>query len=304
MMSVTGARTLVEYGILGPLAVHRDGQSLVLGGLRQRAVLAVLLLAEDRTVEVDRLIELVWGEFAPPKPLASVRAYVTNLRRILGSDGALLREGAGYRLDTGADVVDVRQFTQLVTEGRRLLDLGDAAAAKAALDDALSRWRGTPLADFRDLNFATHEIHRLETMRADAVESRFEAALQLGVSPDLIVDIESEVARHPMRERLTWQLMLAMYRSGRRPEALRAYERMRKVLDAELGVRPGAAVERLAADIRNESAALEWQPPLEGIKQPVSRTVRARRYSVVTARSPGCAMHWSRPPTDTVASSS
>jgi DNA-binding SARP family transcriptional activator len=176
---------------------------------------------------VDRLIEQVWGEGAPPKPLASLRAYVTNLRRILGGDGVLVREGTGYRLDTAIDVVDVREFARLTAAGRRLLDLGDASGAKSAFDEALARWRGIPLADFRNLNFAMPEVHRLDTMRADAVESRFEAALRLGVSAELIADVESEVASNPMREKLWWQLMLAMHRSGRRTDALLAYGQRR-----------------------------------------------------------------------------
>ncbi len=252
----------MEYRILGRLAVHRDGRDLVLGGLRQRAVLAALLLADNRVVDVDRLIEQVWGDDAPSKPLASLRAYVTNLRRILGSDGVLVRDGTGYRLDTADHVVDVREFTRLVARARTLLDEGDAAAAKSTFDDALGHWRGTPLADFRNLNFAMPEVHRLDTMRADAVEARFDAALRLGVNADLIVDLESEVASNPMRESLWWQLMLAMYRSGRRTEALRAYERAVDVLDRELGVMPGVALQRLATDIRNESAELDWEPTI------------------------------------------
>ncbi|BBY31257.1 BTAD domain-containing putative transcriptional regulator [Mycolicibacterium sediminis] len=252
----------MEYRILGPLAVRRDGLDLPLGGLRQRAVLAVLLLSDDRAVEVDRLIEQVWGDEVPAKPLSSLRAYVANLRRIIGTDGAITRAGQGYRLDTAGDVVDVREFARLIAQGRKLLDVGDAAAALPCLDEALGYWRGTPLADFRNLNFAMPEVHRLDTMRADAVELRFETALRLGVDADLIADLESEVGTNPLRESLWALVMLAMYRSGRRIDALRAYERASAILDTELGVRPGVALQRLATDIRNESAALDWQPPV------------------------------------------
>lgn len=264
----------MEYRILGRLAVQRDGRDLILGGLRQRAVLAVLLLADNRIVDVDRLIEQVWGDGAPSKPLASLRAYVTNLRRILGADGVLVREGTGYRLDTGHDVVDSSEFARLFAHGSRLLDEGDAAGAKSTFDDALGRWRGTPLADFRNLNFAMPEVHRLDTMRADAVEARFNAALRLGDSTDLIADLESEVASNPMRESLWWQLMLAMYRSGRRTDALRAYECVLGVLDTELGVMPGVALQRLATDIRNESAELDWQPTVLAVT--AARSVEPR----------------------------
>lgn len=260
----------MEYRILGPLAVQRDGHDLPLGGLRQRAVLAVLLLAEDRVVEVDRLIEQVWGDGAPAKPLASLRAYVANLRRILGADAVLTRSGPGYRLDTAADVVDVREFARLVAHGRKLLDVGDAATAMSCLDEALNHWRGTPLADFRSLDFAMPEVHRLDTMRADAVELRVAAALRVGVDADLIADVESELAVNPLRESLWAQLMLAMYRSGRRSDALRAYERVAAILDMELGVQPGVALQRLATDIRNESESLRWQPTAAPQGRPTS----------------------------------
>ncbi|MBJ7336686.1 BTAD domain-containing putative transcriptional regulator [Mycolicibacterium sp.] len=249
----------MEYRLLGSLAVFRDGEGLPLGGLRQRAVLAALLLAGDRAVDADRLIDQVWGEEAPPKPLASLRAYVANLRRVLGA-GALVRVGSGYRVDTAGDVVDAREFARLVDSGRRLLDSGELAAARTALEDGLELWHDTPLAEFRNLDFAIPETHRLEAMRAEAVELYFEAALRLGDSSSVVDRLASELTANPMRERLCGQLMLAQYRCGRRTDALLTYTRISEVLDAELGVRPGSALERLATDIRNESPALDWQP--------------------------------------------
>lgn len=260
---------MVEYRILGRLAVLRDGRALELGGFRQRAVLAALLVADDHAVEADRLIEQVWGADAPPKPLASLRSYVTNLRRIVGSD-VVTRDGSSYRLDTIGDTVDAREFTRLVDSGRQLLDRGEAAPAMATLRRALDRWRGTPLVEFGDLDFATPETHRLEAMRVDAVELRFEAALRLGESAALIDGLESALTIAPLRETLWGQLMLAMHRCGRRTDALQAYARVSRVLDDELGVKPGIALERLATDIRNESAALDWQPPVVTSSPPTS----------------------------------
>ena len=251
----------MEYRILGPLAVLRDGDELALGGLRQRTVLAALLLAGDRAVDSDRLVEQIWGDDPPPKPLASLRSYIANLRRLLNDDSVLVREGRGYRIDTSAAVVDAREFAHLVAEGRTRLDGGDPVAAKAVFTDALALWRGSPLSDFRDHHFAMSEIHRLDAMRIDAVEGLYDAALRIGENATLVEGLESELAANPLREKLWCQLMLAMYRSGRRTDALKAYERASKVLNAELGVTPGIALERLATDVRNESAALAWERP-------------------------------------------
>ena len=173
----------MDYLMLGSLSVDDGGRALALGGLRQRAVLAVLLLSADRTVSVDALIEQVWAEAPPPKALASVRAYIANLRKILASPeraDRLATDGYGYRLRLGDDRLDTRLFETRVGQGKRLLSARDTAGAARTLTDALALWRGAPLADFRDLPFAHHEIHRLEALRADAVEARYEAELAQG----------------------------------------------------------------------------------------------------------------------------
>jgi DNA-binding SARP family transcriptional activator len=252
----------LDYQLLGPMRVVGAGGELALGGLRQRAVLAALLLDADHTVDVEKLIEMVWDDAPPPKPIASLRAYVANLRRILGEgpNKRLATESRGYRLQLGDDGLDTREFAALVLDGKRLLDGGDAAAADVTLAGALGLWRGAPLSDFRDQEFAYDEIRRLEALRADAVEARFEAGLQLGRSAELVAALEAEVAMNPLRERLWTQLMLALYRAGRRGDALVAYDRLHVVLDSELGVRPGLAVDRLANEIRSESVDLDWTP--------------------------------------------
>jgi DNA-binding SARP family transcriptional activator len=274
----------MDYLLLGPMAVMRDNELLPLGGLRQRGVLAALLLAANRTVDTDKLIELVWDDSPPPKPIASLRAYIANLRRILGGEhvGPLITDANGYHLNLGSDRLDTREFESLVGEGSRLLDVGDAARAGRVLERSLKLWRGAPLADFRDQPFVDHEVHRLEALRADAVETWFEAELRLGRSTELIPALEAEVVANPMREGLWGQLMLAMYRAGRRPDALHAYEGVRAVLDRELGVHPGVALERLANEIRSESADLDWRPAQASA--PRTRH-RSRRYFGLFGRS-------------------
>ena len=220
----------------------------------------MLLLANGRTLNVDDLALRVWDDAMPPKPVASLRAYVANLRRVLDVDGRLLTDGDGYRLDTAADRVDSRDFERRVQSGRALLADGDTPAAERALVQALDMWRGAPLADFRDQRFAHHEVHRLEMVRADAVDARFDAALRQRRNADLVAGLEREIAQNPMREQLWRMLMIALYRAGRRTDALSAYTRLEGVLDRELGVTPSDALERLAGDIRSESPDLDWRP--------------------------------------------
>lgn len=243
----------MHYLLLGPMSVLRDNESVVLGGLRQRGVLAALLLAGARTIETDALVDMVWGNAPPPKPMASLRAYVANLRRILSGD-RLVTDRNGYRLQLASDRLDIREFESQVAEGRRLRAAGDDVAAAHVLDRSLRLWRGAPLADFRDQPFTHYEVHRLEVLRADALEARFDAQLSMGGSWELIAPLESAVAAEPLQEKLWAQLMLAMHRAGRRADALHAYQRVWALLDAELGIRPGAELQRLAADIRGDSS--------------------------------------------------
>src|SRR6202165_1006269 len=175
-------RSPVDSLLLGPMAVMRDNEALPLGGLRQRGVLAALLLAANRTVDTEKLIELVWDESPPPKPIASLRAYIANLRRILGGEqiGRLITDANGYHLSLGADRLDTREVESLVSDGRRLRDAGDAARAGRVLQRSLKLWRGVPLADFRDQPFVDHEVHRLEGVRGGGVEGRVFAELRQG----------------------------------------------------------------------------------------------------------------------------
>lgn len=250
----------VEYRMLGPLSIHDNGRILPLGGLRQRTVLAALLIADGRPVTADALIDQVWGTDPPPKPLASLRSYLTNLRRIVGED-TLHRNAHGYVLNTEQDMVDAREFGRLIHRGRRLLRAGHAGAARADLSEGLALWRGEPFGEFGHLEFVMPEVHRLEALRVDGLEAYFDAALRLGESASLVDGIESEVSANPLREALWGALMVALHRSGRRTDALRAYDRARAILYDEIGVAPGVELERLATEIRTEATILDWRPP-------------------------------------------
>ena len=253
----------MRYLLLGSTLAADHTHTLRLGGFRQRTVLAVLLLSPDRVVDIDTLTEQVWDGSPPPKPMSSLRAYIANLRRILADDkrtDRLVTDAHGYRLQLGLDQLDTRVFEARIGQGHRFLDAGDAIGAGRILGEALELWRGAPLGEFRDLSFCHDEIHRLEALRADAVGAWYEAELLQGRSAELIAGLESEIVANPLREQLWAQLMLAMYRAGRRADALAAYHRLRAVLGEELGVRPGAQLDLLAAEIRDESADLNWTP--------------------------------------------
>jgi YVTN family beta-propeller protein len=246
----------MEFHILGPLDV-RDGERAVeLGGGRQRALLALLLLHPNETLSSERLVENLWGERAPATATKVIQNHVSNLRRMLG-DGRLVTRGSGYALLIESGELDVERFEGLVVEGRAALHSGDPDRAAAVLRDALNLWRGPPLSDFVYESFAQTEMTRLTERRLVALEERIEADLALGRHADLVAELEALVAEHPLRERLRGQLMLALYRSARQAEALHAYQETRRALVEELGLEPGQALQRLHTAILQQDPALD-----------------------------------------------
>ncbi|MGF0313067.1 AfsR/SARP family transcriptional regulator [Rhodococcus sp. IEGM1428] len=230
----------MDYNVLGPMVV-RDGIGVkALGGLKQRAVLAVLLVEAGSVVEFDRLIDLVWDRRPPAKALASLRAYVANLRRVLGADdGArLVTTSWGYRLDLGGDRLDLREFEMLAARGRDAFGRGRFAEADGQFGRALALWRGPAFVEFGDLGFAVDERVHLDEVRAVVLESAFEARLHLGRHETVIAEIERALRVSPLREHLWGQLMIALDRSHRTAEAVVAFRRAETILRAELGVAP------------------------------------------------------------------
>ena len=254
----------MDFRILGPLEVHDGQRVLSLGGTRQRAVLAVLLLHANQVVSSDRLIDELWGEEPPRAAAASLRVFVSELRKILepgrrqrGSEQVLLTRPPGYMVRLDRSQLDLERFEQLLEAGRRALADGDTETAAAGLREALSLWRGPALADFAYEPFAQAAIGRLEELRLDTLELRVEADLALGHHSELVSELQSLVAEHPLRERLRRQLMLALYRSGRQSEALEAYRVARRALVEELGIEPGSALQELERAILRQDASLE-----------------------------------------------
>jgi DNA-binding SARP family transcriptional activator/ABC-type branched-subunit amino acid transport system substrate-binding protein/DNA-binding beta-propeller fold protein YncE len=264
----------MEFRILGPLEVSDEGRPVEIGGPKQRALLAILLLHANRVVSRDTLIDDLWGETPPPTAGKTLQAHVSRLRRALnGADegsSPLETRGNGYLLRVADGQLDADRFERGVEEARRELARGDARTAAEGIRAALALWRGAPLADFTYEPFAATDINRLEELRLGALEERIEADLAIGRHREVISELEALVAQHPHRERLTAQLMLALYRSDRQAEALRAYQRCRLALAEELGLEPSESLRRLECRILEHDAALA-APARSRIPGPSSR---------------------------------
>jgi DNA-binding SARP family transcriptional activator/ABC-type branched-subunit amino acid transport system substrate-binding protein/streptogramin lyase len=252
----------MEFRILGPLDVVEAGRSLDLGGPKQRALLAALLLRANEVVSQDRLIDDLWGEAPPATAAKTLQAYVSRLRKALADGSAgrpaarLETHGHGYVLRIPADSLDTVAFQRGLADGRNALAGGDARRASQVLREALDLWRGPALADLAYESFAQPEIARLGELRLTAVEERIDADLALGREDELIGELETLVERHPLRERLRGQLMLALYRAGRQAQALQVYQEGRQHLAGELGLEPSEGLRRLERQILEQDPAL------------------------------------------------
>jgi DNA-binding SARP family transcriptional activator len=242
------------FRILGPLEVVEDGKALPLGGPRQRALLAILLLRANQVVSNDRLTDELWAEDPPPTAAKVIQVYVSRLRKQIG-ETRLVTRAPGYVLLLDQSELDLTRFEQLVARSRQ----ADPETAAGLLREALALWRGAPLADLEYEAFAQTEIGRLEELRLAALEERVEADLAAGGHRGALGELEALVAAHPLRERLAGQLMLALYRSGRQAEALDVYQKTRRVLVEEIGLEPNPALQRLEKAILTQDPGLD--PP-------------------------------------------
>jgi DNA-binding SARP family transcriptional activator len=254
--------------ILGPFQLEEGGRRITIGGVRQRAVLASLLLYANEVVPSEQLLVDLWGEDAPPSAANALQAAISRLRRAL-PPGRLITRDPGYALRVFPEELDVKQFEQLISDGRDALAAGSAAQAARTLSQALSLWQGPALADFRYEPFAQAEIARLEELRLACLEERIEADLALGSAGALIAQLRRLVSEHPVRERLRGQLMLALYRSGRQAEALEVYREFRNVLREELGLDTSPLLRELEAAILRQDPVLS--PGLTATGVPLAR---------------------------------
>ena len=227
--------------LLGPVEVLDDGRPLELGGPQQRAVIAHLALEVGHVVSVDRLVDRLWGEDSPRAPLGTLQSYVSRLRRALEPDRAqgqastvLVSEAPGYLLRLPPEQIDLQHFRSLVDRARR----GPPRDALAALDEALALWRGPALAGIGPDESIGQLTVRLQEERHAAIEQRFDALLALGRAGEAVPALQEAVEEEPLRERRWALLALALYRTGRQAEALRALSAARATLLDELGLDP------------------------------------------------------------------
>jgi YVTN family beta-propeller protein len=239
----------------------RTSAAVAVGGGRQRALLALLLVHAGEVVSRDRLIEELWAGEPPPSGPQSLDAYLSRLRRAfreVGAGDVLVTRAPGYVLQV--EETDARRFEALAAEGREALAAGEAERAAQVLAEALALWRGTAYAEVADEPWARAEAGRLAGLRLSATEDRIEAELALGRHRALVPELELLAAREPTRERLVGQLMLALYRCGRQAGALAAYRAVRCSLVEELGLEPGPELRRLEAAVLAQDPALDLSP--------------------------------------------
>ena len=243
---------MLEFRILGPLEVVDGEEVLHLGGQKQRALLALLLLDPNRVVSTDRIVDALWGEQPPRTAATSLQNFVSQLRKLLGSE-TLVTKPPGYQLRLTGGQLDLERFRRLVDEAR-----GEPPEERSErLRNALALWRGPPLADLGFESFAQSEIVRLQELRLAVVEDRVEAELEAGRHAELAGELETLAEEHPLRERLRAQLMLALYRAGRQAEALQIYHDTRRVLVEELGIDPSPSLQQLHGSILRQDPGLE-----------------------------------------------
>ena len=263
----------MEFRILGPLEVLEEGRPFALGGAKQRALLAVLLLHANGVVSRDRLIDELWGGEPPDTAHTALQVHVSQLRKLLGRD-TIVTQTPGYLIRVSDGELDLHRFERLVATARA----EEPAQVARLLREALALWRGAPLAELGD-SFARAERARLEEQRLAALAQRIEAELALGRHAELVPELEGLVREQPLRERLRGQLMLALYRCGRQADALEVYRTGRRLLDEELGLKPDDELQRLERAILNHDPSLE-SPVVAGVRRPsVSQRRRASSHT-------------------------
>jgi predicted ATPase/DNA-binding SARP family transcriptional activator len=249
--------------VLGPVEVEAGGAHLDVGGPLPRRLLTALVAADGRAVPDDRLVEIVWGEDAPPRAVAALQVYVSRLRRALGPQGQGLveRSGSGYRIALEPDATDAARFTKAVADGKQLLAESAAKQAFQVLTDALELWRGEAYADLHDSPALEAARGRLGELREVAVEERLAAQLAMGDAASAVAELEAGVRVEPYRERRWALLTLGLYRCGRQGDALSALRRVRGLLADDLGVDPGVELQELEGRVLAQDPRLLLPAP-------------------------------------------
>jgi DNA-binding SARP family transcriptional activator len=250
----------MEFRILGPLEVVDEGRDVPLGGVKQRTLLALLLLTPNRAVSVDRLIDALWSGDPPTGSSNALQYHVSQLRKVLGDGAPIVTQDPGYSIRLGSDQLDLLRFEQLVAEAEG----ADPARASELLGEALALWRGEALAELADDVLSQPEAQRLEAARLAALERRIEADLELGRGAQLVPELEALVRAHPLHEGLVGALMRALYGAGRQADALDVYRTTRQKFDTELGIEPSPFLRELERAILQQDLEPAGEQPTSG----------------------------------------
>ena len=279
----------MRYAILGHLEVTDGPARVPIPHGRSRLLLAVLLVHADEPVATDRLIDALWGEAPPPTASRSLHNLVSGLRKSLGDGRLITHPRGGYQLSLNGDEVDAATFETLSSDGREALTAGDPRHGGQLLRDALALWRGPAFGELAYEPALHADVARLEELRLVAVEDRVDADLALGRHAKLVAELEALIVEHPLRERLRGQLILALYRSGRQADALRAYTDTRRHLVDELGIEPSPALRDLERQVLEQDPALDPPRALAVRRADHGRAARPARSPVAARRRRGVA---------------
>jgi predicted ATPase/DNA-binding SARP family transcriptional activator len=261
----------IAFRLLGRLEVPLEDRASGLGGPKQRLLLALLLLKANEVVSREEAVDCLWEDDPPGRPEAVLQVYVHHLRGIVGRE-RIITHGTGYLLRADPDEIDAAVFERGLSEARAALAAGDDRRSSQLIENALELWQGEALADLPYGSFVGAERDRLADLRHVAEELRFEARLALGEHSELIPELELFVGRHPFRERVWGQLMLALYRAGRQADALDVYRRVREQLSDQLGIEPDPQLRELERAILRQDPSLGVRPASRsGSRSPLPR---------------------------------
>jgi DNA-binding SARP family transcriptional activator len=266
----------MHFGILGALEMTHDNRVCTPTAPKVRWTLALLLVRANRIVGMDAIIEELWGNESPRSAVTTAQTYIYQLRKCFdresagGPEASLLEtRPPGYLLRLAPDQIDATIFERLVAEGRMLLEDGQPEAAAPLLRQALGLWRGPVLANITPGRLLEGHVAHLEELRLRAIELRIQAESQLGRYRELIPELRSLVAAHPLNEWLHGRLIDALHRAGRRGEALLAYRNLRQTLNEELGLEPSGELQRLQRQVLGAGPVPAARDPRDRVRMPV-----------------------------------
>jgi DNA-binding SARP family transcriptional activator len=262
-----------QFRLLGPVTAVRDGKTLDLGRRRERCLLALLVLNSGMSIRVDRLLDLLWDGDPTPNARASLHTHVSRLRTRLGGDVRLIARDGGYLADVEPATVDAKVFAAQV---KTAAVLADPARRAGALCKALDLWAGPVMADVASERLRDRVASGLTELRQTAGELLVDTEIGRGNHDQVLARLFAVTAEHPLHERPAGQLMLALYRAGRQPDALRLYHRLRTRLAEELGADPGPDLQQLyTAILRHDPGLAATRPPARAVPPPAVRPAAA-----------------------------